>query len=92
MEAIKLGKREPEEEKGHYRDTGCDLYPISCLTCPFPVCRYDVSNSHGKQTIIAEETRLRVRQIAAQSPWLTRREVATMLGISTRQVYRALKE
>lgn len=30
-----------------YRDDGCDIHP-HCLTCPLPVCRYDVPGGWGK--------------------------------------------
>lgn len=30
-----------------YLDDGCDIHP-HCLTCPLPVCRYDVPGGWGK--------------------------------------------
>ncbi len=36
-------------------DHGCDLYPVSCLTCPFPYCRYDGDGEREERnTLIIE--------------------------------------
>ena len=47
--ALPLVQERQLPENAAYRDDGCDLYP-HCLTCPLPVCRYDVPG--GKRAVL----------------------------------------
>lgn len=75
-------------EDAIYRDTGCEL-AASCLSCPLPLCKYDVPRSARRLGNYARD-----REIA-----LVRRKygapvdaIAATYGISRRQVFRILKQ
>ncbi len=66
-----------------YLDAGCEAAP-SCLTCPFPRCRYDEPGG-----LPGARNRLRMQDILAlrvdKLPvWM----VANMVGVSRRTVFR----
>ena len=73
---------------------GCDLHPgwdvgtASCFTCPFERCRYEGAGDAP----IEESKRDRDNWIAAlaREGWTTR-EIAELLGVTRRTVFRALK-
>ena len=70
-------------ENATYRDDGCDLHP-RCLTCPLPVCRYDIPG--GKRAVLnlyRDQTIARLRRIYAVPV------VAGLMGVSARTVVRA---
>ena len=71
----------------HYRDEGCDLAE-SCLNCPFPNCIYDELG--GKQRWLKK---LRAREMVRLFTTKGRgiKELASMFGVSSRTVQRALK-
>jgi hypothetical protein len=69
-----------------YVDDGCEVHP-ACLSCPLPACRYDNPwwflawrNADRDADIAAEYER---QESNAQ-------RTATLMGTSTRSVYRAL--
>ena len=67
-------------------DTGCDLHP-ACLTCPLPVCRYDMDAKGGAraQNLLrdAEIARLYQQRVGIK-------ELTARFGIGRRSVFRAL--
>jgi hypothetical protein len=70
-----------------YRDTGCDLY-ASCLRCPLPVCRYEVS---GGATAILRSGRDASILAAAKRPGTTVDDLARTFGLSRRTIFRVLE-
>lgn len=81
--AENVARRDGLPEHHDYRDDGCNLYP-SCLACPLPRCRYDAAR--GQLTLEHEERRERV--LALRRDGLSVADVATMLGVSRRTVFR----
>ncbi len=75
-----LERRLPENAT--YRDDGCDLHP-SCLSCPLPVCRYDIPG--GKRAVL---NIYRDQMIARLRRDYTVPVVAGLLGVSRRTVVR----
>lgn len=69
-------------ENASYKDTGCDIHP-SCLSCPLPVCRYDVPG--GKRAVL---NTYRDQRIAALRRNNTVPVVAGLVGVSRRTVVR----
>ncbi len=69
-------------ENATYRDDGRDLHP-SCLSCPLPVCRYDIPG--GKRAVL---NLYRNEQIARLRRDYTVPVVAGLLGVSRRTVVR----
>ena len=70
-------------ENTTYRDDGCDLH-AHCLTCPLPVCRYDVPG--GKRELL---NIYRDRLIASlRHSGNTVPVVAKIVGVSRRTVVR----
>ena len=61
---------------------GCQYYP-HCLECPFPDC---VADKAGR--VEAEVRRLWVKELWNEGK--TKTEIATILGVTERQVYRLL--
>ena len=66
-----------------YRDTGCELHP-ACLSCPLPFCQYDRLPDVAR----ADERRLEARELRAHG--LRYPEIAAMMGVTERTVFRAL--
>ncbi|MBK6664493.1 MAG: hypothetical protein IPG47_17650 [Thermoflexaceae bacterium] len=73
-------------ERTHFRDTGCDVAP-ACLRCPLPVCRYDVP---ARQVLRASDRRERIREMTLAG--LSSVQIAAVLGISVRSVFRIRRE
>ena len=69
-------------EKTRYRDTGCNLHP-KCLTCPLAVCRYD--EPPGSRLAKLQRAAMQLR-----SDGMEVNAIASVLGVSRRQAYRAL--
>ena len=70
-------------ENTTYRDDGCDLH-TRCLTCPLPVCRYDVPG--GKRELLnvyRDQLIASLRHSGNTVP-----VVAKLLGVSRRTVVR----
>jgi len=70
-----------------YIDTGCDLY-ASCLRCPLPRCRYEVS---GGATAILRAGRDASILAAAKRRGTTVDDLARMFGLSRRTIFRVLE-
>ena len=70
-----------------YKDGGCDLAD-SCLKCPFPQCIYE--QPRGRQRLLKK---LRDKEITRLFTGEGRgvKELALILGVSSRTVQRALK-
>lgn len=79
----RLGKL-PEEVE--YEDTGCDAAP-ACLSCPLPRCRYEYAG--GLREAVAIMKRTEIRKLVDTGA--SRREVAAAVGLSVRQVHRAIR-
>ena len=70
-----------------YKDTGCSFAP-SCLTCPFPKCRYDLHSGirkMGAGILSGELIHLREegKSVAV---------IAQRFGVGKRTIYRHLRE
>lgn len=70
-------------EYSHYADTGCTLAPL-CLDCPLPTCRYDLPG--GLRTARVQERAIQMQALHAAGYQAS--EIATMLGVSRRTVFR----
>jgi AraC-like DNA-binding protein len=71
-----------------YRDTGCEVSP-SCFTCPLVKCRYD-SDSGGKRALERLNRLDRVAELRRRG--LTVDQIAQVLGVSRRTIFRDLGE
>lgn len=79
---------DPEYAAGYYQ-LGCEVNPVplGCLSCPLPVCKYDMPNPEERKR--SERAKLRLdRSLELLAQGLTVREVARQLGVSTRLVHR----
>ncbi|HXH05354.1 MAG TPA: helix-turn-helix domain-containing protein [Vicinamibacterales bacterium] len=85
---IEVPKRRSQlPEFTEYKDTGCDVSP-SCFTCPLVKCRYD-TDAGGKRSL---QRRARLSQVAAlRRRGLTVDQIAQMLGLSRRTIFRDMK-
>lgn len=72
-------------EYTEYRDTGCDLHP-SCLSCPFPRCRYDEPGGVAALLRAARDEAILRSYEAGRSI----DEIARAHGVSRRTVFRVL--
>ncbi len=77
----------PEGFHWEIPDEGCDLAEIdprcsSCLTCPLPVCRYELPPGRARMLSQAQALGRLLRT------GRTMEEAATELGVSRRTVYR----
>lgn len=70
-----------------YNDNGCDLYP-SCLRCPLPQCRYEVS---GGATAMLRMGRDASIVAAFRRKEATVDDLARMFGLSRRTIFRVLE-
>ena len=70
-----------------YADTGCDLYP-SCLRCPLPQCRYEVSGGATAMLRLGRDASI---VSAAKRRGATVDELARMFGLSRRTIFRVLE-
>ena len=74
-------------ESTSYQDIGCDLHS-SCLTCPFPQCRYDDPGWLQREERDQRDTAiLGLRAVET----LTVDELAQRFGVSTRTVHRVIR-
>lgn len=73
------------EGSGEYVDDGCSLAP-HCLTCPLPVCRYDLTDGHVSVRNIRRDHLI----IAANAAGESVNTIAEAAGISRRSVFRVL--
>ncbi len=80
--ALPLVQERQLPENATYRDDGCDIHP-SCLSCPLPVCRYDLPG--GKRAVA---NLYRNEQIARLRRDYTVPVVAALMGVSRRTVVR----
>ncbi len=80
--ALALVQERQLPENATYRDDGCDLHR-RCLTCPLPVCRYDVPG--GKRAVLNP---YRDQMIARLRRDYTVPVVAGLVGVSRRTVVR----
>ncbi len=80
--ALPLVQERQLPENATYRDDGCDLHP-HCLTCPLPVCRYDIPG--GKRAVL---NLYRNERIARWRRDYTVPVVAGLMGVSRRTVVR----
>lgn len=88
MEVLELPARcDALPEHVDYRDTGCDLY-ASCLRCPLPQCRYEVS---GGATMMLRMGRDESILTAAKRDGASVDDLAAMFGLSRRTIFRVLE-
>lgn len=87
MTRLKVVRSDAFPEGNEYRDEGCDLSP-SCLSCPLPRCRYEMSRS-ALNTLRNGQRDERIRTLYAAGG-TTVRELAHRFGMSVRQVHRVL--
>ena len=80
--ALPLVQERQLPENATYRDDGCDIHP-SCLSCPLPVCRYDIPG--GKRAVL---NLYRDQMIATLRRDYTVPVVAGLMGVSARTVVR----
>ena len=76
-----------------YVDSGCNLFS-SCLSCPFAQCRHDggtsaLSNSISARNRTAAE---REKALALHNKGVWADEIAPLVGVGERTVYRWLKD
>ncbi len=81
--ALPLVQERQLPENATYRDDGCDLHP-HCLTCPLPVCRYDVPG--GKRAVLAAPRNQMIASLRRSGKTVP--IVARLLGVSRRTVVR----
>ena len=71
-----------------YTDSGCDLYP-SCLNCPLPRCRYEVSGGASAMLRMGRDASI----IAASKRYgATIDDLARTFGLSRRTIFRVLEK
>ena len=80
--ALPLVQERQLPENAQYRDDGCDLHP-SCLSCPLPVCRYDIPG--GKRAVLNLYRNERIVRLRRDYTVLV---VAGLMGVSARTVVR----
>ncbi len=80
--ALPLAQERQLPENATYRDDGCDIHP-SCLSCPLPVCRYDIPG--GKRAVL---NLYRNERIARLRRSYTVPVVAGLMSVSRRTVVR----
>lgn len=81
LDAAHPGTTDELPEQVTYRDEGCELAP-HCLSCPLPLCRYDLAHKQAGAIIRANQ----LRPLLAQG--LTKLECAAALGVTPRTVAR----
>lgn len=64
-----------------YQDTGCNLHS-QCLTCPLPVCRYEMPPGRARVVVQAVE----LRRLLASGR--TREQAMAEMSMSRRTFYR----
>lgn len=74
-------------EHAEYSDRGCEYHP-SCLSCPLPVCRYDVQ---GGVQVMRSQAR-RTAAVALKADGRSVDEIAASIGCSRRTACRLLAE
>ena len=79
---VRVRDTRPDLPEGlSYADNGCDIHP-HCLTCPLPVCRYDVPERSQRGKMRLDE----INELLAAG--LTAVAVAARLNVSTRTIFR----
>ena len=81
-------RRDALPEHTHYADSGCELFR-ACLECPFAHCQYETPGGAGA---IRRGTRNTALAIAAGGDGVSAGELAAMFGLSTRTVFRVLRQ
>lgn len=71
----------------HWVDDGCDVSP-SCLTCPLPVCRYDIQGGIKMLASIRRNEQI----MLLHSQGHTAEFISGQVGISLRSVFRILRK
>jgi hypothetical protein len=66
-------------------DTGCDIGGPSCLACPLPKCRHDMSWVEVRAGIKDQQD---AKLMATWDPGMSVSQVAALHGITERTVYR----
>ena len=84
MEQKSLWDLLPEEFP--YNDQGCELFP-SCLDCPFPHCIRE--EAWGKERFLKGMRARRMAELRSEGKSV--KEIASIFGVSSRTVQRALK-
>ncbi len=74
-------------ERCRYADEGCEMAP-ACLSCPFPVCVYEVPG--GRQALVISQRDAEIARLF-RDEHLSVRELAAVFGLSRRSVQRAVK-
>ena len=67
---------------------GCSAHP-TCLTCPFEVCRYDMSRDAFEALLRRHRDRERIAIIEAES--LTEEQAAARFGVTRRTIFRMMR-
>ena len=44
-------------------DIGCEFYPVSCLTCPFVMCRFEEADVRAKEVKRSSQNGMSCREI-----------------------------
>ena len=93
-ETIPPGKTGRPPEGAEYEDLpsleqdGCQ-FSASCLQCPLPVCKHEMSREELKKHLRARQDAETVRNMKERR--LSPKETANEFGISVRTVYRILE-
>ena len=66
-------------------DRGCELWPSSCLTCPFDVCFEDLSQRYIR-------TKRNEMILVERRAGRTHKELAQMFGVHLKTIERILRE
>lgn len=74
-------------ERCRYADEGCEMAP-ACLSCPFPVCVYEVPG--GRQALVISRRDAEIARLFREEQ-ISVRELAAAFGLSRRSVQRAVK-
>lgn len=87
-ETLRRRRRDALPEHTHYTDHGCELFR-ACLECPFETCQYETPGGAGAMRRSARNAAL---AMAAGTERASAGELAAMFGLSTRTVFRVLRQ
>ena len=75
---------------GHGYGYGCDVNPVrlGCLSCPLPVCRYDLPEDTPLRVLQSQQRAAIARRLAGRGLGIG--EIADRLGVGERSVGRYL--
>lgn len=80
-------RRDALPENIIYGDKGCDVSP-ACLSCPLPVCRYDVAYSiHAIRNVKRNSEIIRL-----YADGVSARTIARQFGVHKRTIFRVLAQ